>query len=111
MITHIPTFQEHMMSLQKDQKEAIGEAIESLYRLQLISIQEKALSAPEIAIALNERTVSLAHKLQEATNLNQKIDLLSALLLMMNAINLLNVALSKDTKADTRRINAILYMR
>ena len=111
MIPHIPSFNEHMMSLQKDQKEGAGEAIENLYRLKLISIQEKASSITEIAIALNERSVALAHRLQEATDLKQKIDLLSALLVMMNATNLLNVALAKDTKSDTRRINSILYMR
>ena len=111
MITHIPTFNEHMMSLQKDQKEALSDALESLLRLNLISAQEKADGASAIAIALNERIVTLGHRLQDMTDLNQKLDLLSVILMMMSAINLLNAIIAKDTKADTRRINAILYMR
>lgn len=89
----------------------MGDILQSLLSQKLISKDEITLSAPEIASAISNRALELAHRLQETTDKKQKIDWLSAMVVMIGAISLINIALAKDTRADTRRINALLYMR
>ena len=111
MINIPPSFEEHMHQRQRDQRDQINDVIKSLLKLKLISTDEAVMTPTEIARALNERVLAFSLRLQEATDLKQKIDLLSAQMTLATAINLLSVALSNDTKSDTRRINALIYMR
>ena len=100
-----------MNQLQRNQREQTSEIVQHLLALKLLSNEEAEFSVREIAKHLNEKIIAITHRLQERNDLSEKINLISAQLTYSTAINLLVLALSNDTKNDTRRINALLYMR
>lgn len=111
MITQQPSFTDHMINLQRAQKESLQEVLQHLHQQKILSNDHMVLNVPEIATKLNQRTIDLTRQINATNDVNQKLNLLSAQITLLSSISLLAITISVDTKIDIKKINDLLYLR